>query len=129
MIKTTTIRTEYVAPRLIPRRYKGNGDSIHVDFVTFGVEEIAPHLFNSLFQSRPADALVLTRRRWLTRAERDEIKETTGKTRLFSDTVYYRVIAYKGKPMTCGEYTELSDALRDAVNQVEQPEQETETNV
>ena len=128
-MKTTDIRREYVAARLIPRRYKNTPDCIRFELATFNVEEIAPHLFDSLFDTIPADALVLTRRRYLTRTEREEIKATTGKTRLFGGPRYYRVIAYKGKPLTAEEYTDIVDALRDAAIRCEHPAQGTDTNV
>ena len=135
-MKTTDIRREYVAARLIPRRYKNTPDCIRFELAAFDVDEIAPYVFDSLFEKlTPADALVLTRRRYLTRTEREEIKATTGKTRLFAEPKYYRVIAYRGKPITAEEYTDVVDALRDAAIRCEQPAQAptpaqgTDTNV
>ena len=90
-MKTISIRRDYVAPHLIPRRYKNTPDLIYFEYATFDVDEIAPQVFDDLFeQLTPADALVLTRRRWLTRSEREEIKATTDKTRLFAETKYSR---------------------------------------
>jgi len=128
-MKTISIRRDYVAPHLIPRRYKNTPDLIYFEYATFDVDEIAPQVFDDLFeQLTPADALVLTRRRWLTRSEREEIKATTDKTRLFAETKYYRVVAYRGKAITAEEYTDLMDALRDAAIRCEQPAKGNDNN-
>ena len=132
-MKTTEIRREYIAPRLIPRAYKQPSEmrdkfAIRFELDTFDVGEIAPELLDTLFVRIDVDALVLTRRRFLTRAERDEIKATTGYTRITGGPTYYRVIAYKGKAFTGEEYTDRADALRDAVTRCEHPARETDKN-
>ena len=44
-MKTISIRRDYVAPHLIPRRYKNTPDLIYFEYATFDVDEIAPQVF------------------------------------------------------------------------------------
>jgi len=130
-METTRIREEYVNRKLIPRDCKAaDGFARSYELHRFRVIEIAPELFDSLFDDpAEADALTVCRRRYLTRAERDEIKAQTGRTRLFDTNALYRVIAYKGQPIKTAEYPDVSAALRDAVAQREHPAQDTDKNV
>lgn len=125
-METHEIRREYLNPELIPAdalTIQGRCAALFFYLSTFRVEEIAPGLFGSLFDNpRPADAVILRRRIWATREERAQMEREGKPRRLFVGPCYFRVVAYKGKPITTGEYTDELAALRAAVTQREQPE-------
>lgn len=120
-METYTIRREYLNPAIIPATENGPACWRWFCVVTFRVEQIAPGLFGSLFDGRAADAVIMSRRRIATPEERAQM-ERDGKPGLFVGPTFYRVIAYKGAPIETAEYTDSLAALRDAVNQREQPE-------
>lgn len=119
-METHEIRREYLNPSIIPDTAPGFARRFEV--ATFRVEEIAPGLFGSLFNGRPADAVIMSRQRTTTPTERREMERKGERPRLLAGPKYYRVIAYNGTPITTGEYTDILDTLRDAIQQREQPE-------
>ena len=124
-METHEIRREYLNPEIIPAdalTIQGRCAALFFYLSTFRVEEIAPGLFGSPFDSRPADAVILRRRIYATREERAQMEREGKPRRPFVGPSYFRVVAYKGKPITTGDYTDNLAALRDAIQQRETPE-------
>lgn len=121
-MKTHEIRREYLNPEIIPAAEPGPAFFRWYEVATFNVEEIAPALFGSLFDSRPADAVIRYRRRVVTPEERAALEQTGERSGVTAGPTLYRVIAYNGTPITTEEYPDRLAALRDAVTQREQPE-------
>ena len=120
-MKTHPIRREYLNPEIIPPTENGPACWRWYAVVDFDVEQITPGLFGSLYDNETlgrADAVLMSRRRLATQEERAQMKRD-GKPGLFVGPTYYRVIAYRGKPITTGEYTDSLAALRDAIQQRE----------
>lgn len=125
-METHEIRREYLNPELIPADASTIQERPAARFyylATFRVDEIAPDLFGSLFDTpRTADAVILRRKMYATRAERDEMEREGKPRRLFVGPAYCRVIAYNGKPITTGDYPDELAALLDAIRQREKLE-------
>lgn len=120
-METHPIRREYLNPAIIPPTEDGPACWRWYAVVEFDVEQLTPGLFGSLYDNETlgrADAVLMSRRRLATPEERAQM-ERDGKPGLFVGPTYYRVIAYRGKPITTGEYTDSLAALRDAIQQRE----------
>ena len=121
---THEIRRAYIAPDLIPADLDAApGDMVIFELHRFRVEEITPGLLGSLIQGKPADALTVTRRRLLSRAERKQQADAVGRlVDPWEKTRRVRVIAYNGRPVVGADFPTTADALRDAVREYERPQ-------